>query len=80
VHNKVDEAASGIGLASANADRVNVIKVFSATKARDRESLGEAVTTWLARNPDVRIVKTFVLLSSDSEFHCMSLVLLGAHP
>jgi len=57
-----------------------VIKVFSATKARDRESLGEAVTTWLARNPDVRIVKTFVLLSSDSEFHCMSLVLLGAHP
>ena len=57
-----------------------MIKVFSATKARDRESLGEAVTAWIARNPGVRIVKTFVLLSSDSEFHCLSIVLLGAQP
>lgn len=80
MHNRIDGAASGTGLASANADRVNVIKVFSATKARDRESLGEAVTAWIARNPGVRIVKTFVLLSSDSEFHCLSIVLLGAQP
>ena len=69
--------ASGTGLASASADKVNVVKVFSATKARDRESLGEVVTAWLALNPGVRVLKTFVMLSSDSRFHCLSIVLLG---
>ena len=78
---RVDEAvASGTGLASLNADKVNVVKVFSATRARDRESLGEAVTAWIASNPDVRVIKTFVALSSDSAFHCLSIVLLGARP
>jgi hypothetical protein len=78
VHNKVDEAGtSGPGLASVNADNINVVKVFSATRARDRESLGEVVTAWLAGNPDVRLSKTFVMLSSDSRFHCFSIVLIG---
>jgi hypothetical protein len=81
VHSRVDEAAaSGIGLASLNADKVNLVKVFSATRARDRESLGEVVTAWIARNPDVRVLKTFVMLSSDSAFHCLSIVLVGARP
>ena len=79
MHNRFDEAeASGTGLASASPEKVNVVKVFSATKARDRELLGEAVTAWLAGNPSVRVLKTFVMLSSDSEFHCLSIVLLGA--
>jgi hypothetical protein len=79
MHNRGDEAAaSGTGLASLNADKVNVVKVFTATKARDRESLGEVVTAWIARNPDVRVLKTFVMLSSDSQFHCLSIVLIGA--
>ena len=78
---RVDEAAtSGTGLAPLNADKVNVVKVFSATRARDRESLGEVVTDWLVRNPSVRVLKTFVMLSSDSAFHCLSIVLLGARP
>jgi hypothetical protein len=79
VHNRVDEAGvSGTGLASVNADKVDVVKVFSATKARGRESLGEAVTAWIADNPGVRVLKTFVMLSSDSQFHCLSIVLIGA--
>lgn len=81
MHSRVDEAAaSGIGLASLNADKVNLVKVFSSTRARDRESLGEVVTAWIARNPDVRVLKTFVMLSSDSAFHCLSIVLVGARP
>jgi hypothetical protein len=80
VHNRVDEAqASGTGLASVSADKVSVVKVFSATKAKDRELLGEAVTAWLAGNPGVRVLKTFVMLSSDNRFHCLSIVVLGAH-
>ena len=60
-----------------NANKVNLVKVFTATRARDRESLGEAVTAWIASNPDVRVLKTFVMLSSDSKFHCLSIVLIG---
>ena len=81
VHNRVDEAAaSGTGLAPLSADKVSVVKVFSATRAKDRESLGEVVTAWIAQNPGVRVIKTFVMLSSDSRFHCLSIVLLGARP
>jgi hypothetical protein len=81
VHNRIDKAAaSGTGLASPNADKVNVVKVFSATRAKDRESLGEIVTAWIARNPGVRVLKTFVMLSSDSAFHCLSIVLVGTRP
>jgi hypothetical protein len=79
VHNRVgDVEVSGGGLVSVNADKVNMVKVFSATRVRDRESLGEAVTAWIAHNADVRILKTFVMLSSDSRFHCLSIVLIGA--
>lgn len=58
--------------------QISVFKVFSATKARDREQLGERVGAWLATNPHLEIRETFVRLSSDREFHCMSFVLLCA--
>lgn len=78
VHTMVDEAAApGTGLASVNPVQINLVKVFSATKAKDRESLGEVVTSWIARNPGVRVLKTFVMQSSDSQFHCLSIVLIG---
>jgi hypothetical protein len=81
VDDKFDEVtASGTGLASLKGEQVNIVKVFSATKAKDRASLGEAVTAWLTRNSGVRILKTFVTLSSDSEFHCLSIVLVGVGP
>lgn len=51
------------------------VKVFSATKARDREELSDNVTRWLKSNADLEIVDRVVCQSSDEEFHCYSLVL-----
>jgi len=50
------------------------VKVFSATKAKEREELGEAVTRWLRSNP-VEVVDRVVSQSSDDEFHCLTIVL-----
>ncbi len=51
------------------------VKVFSATKAKEREELGETVTRWLRSNADVEIVDRVVTQSSDDEFHCLTIVL-----
>ena len=51
------------------------VKVFSATKAKDREELGETITRWLRSNSDIEIVDRVVTQSSDDEFHCLSIVL-----
>jgi hypothetical protein len=51
------------------------VKVFSATKAKEREELGETVTRWLRANPDLEIVDRVVTQSSDDEFHCLTIVL-----
>ena len=57
-------------------DMTRGVKVFTATKARDREALGDIVTNWLRENPDVRIVEKTVTQSSDSQFHCLTITLL----
>jgi hypothetical protein len=59
-------------------DKINFVKVFSATKARDRDTLGERVTAWIHANPGIAILRTVVSQTSDSEFHCLSFVLLCA--
>jgi len=51
------------------------VKVFSATKAKDRDELGEQVTRWLRANADLEIVDRTVVQSSDNEFHCLTVVL-----
>lgn len=51
------------------------VKVFSATKAKEREEIGEHVSRWLKSNQDLEIVDKVVAQSSDNEFHCYSLVL-----
>src|SRR5262245_8675797 len=51
----------------------NAAKVFSATMAQDRESLGDKVTAWIASNPRREIVDTVVTLSSDDAFHCLAI-------
>ncbi|MBX5482178.1 MAG: hypothetical protein IRZ16_10135 [Myxococcaceae bacterium] len=51
------------------------VKVFSATKAKEREELGENVTRWLRSNSDLEVVDRVVVQSSDNEFHCYTLVL-----
>ena len=50
-------------------------KVFTATKAKDREELGEVLTRWLRDNPRVRILDKVVTQSSDNEFHCLSITI-----
>jgi hypothetical protein len=49
------------------------VKIFSATKARDRECLSDDITRWLRANPEIEIVDKVVTQSSDSEFHCLAL-------
>ena len=55
------------------------VKVFSATKAKDREELGESITRWLQANADLEIVDRVVSQSSDNEFHCLTIVLFYRH-
>ncbi len=50
------------------------VKVFSTTLARDREAMGATVTRWLAEHPELEPVDHDVRQSSDSEFHCLSII------
>jgi hypothetical protein len=50
-------------------------KVFTATRAKEREELGETLTRWLRANPNVEIVDKIVTQSSDREFHCLSVTI-----
>jgi len=60
----------------------NSIKVFTATKARDRVGLGESVTRWIRDrdNEDCEIVNAKVTQSSDKEFHCLTITLFYIRP
>ncbi len=50
-------------------------KVFTATKARDRDELGEVLTRWIQSNPNAKIIDKVVTQSSDREFHCLSITI-----
>ena len=50
------------------------VKVFSATKAADRQALGDKLTSWLNSKRDVSILDTVVRQSSDQQFHCLSIL------
>jgi hypothetical protein len=51
------------------------VKVFSATKARERDEIGENITQWLRENQGIELVDRVVLQSSDNEFHCLTITL-----
>lgn len=51
------------------------VKVFSATKAKERDELSDNITRWLKSNSDLEIVDRVVRQSSDNEFHCYSMLL-----
>jgi len=55
--------------------RYNGVKVFTATKAKERESLGDNVTVWIRQHPKAEIVNTVVTQSSDREFHCLTITI-----
>jgi hypothetical protein len=56
-------------------ERFTGVKVFSTTLARDRESMGETITRWLAERPQIEVVDREVRQSSDKEFHCLTITL-----
>lgn len=52
------------------------VKVFSATKARERELIGDRINEWLDDTiKQVEIVDTIVTQSSDREFHCLTITI-----
>jgi|GEM_PF-335296 hypothetical protein len=55
---------------------ISAVKVFSTTMARDRLELGNRVTEWLARHPELTVVDRIVTQTSDREFHCLSITLM----
>jgi hypothetical protein len=55
-------------------------KVFTATKAKDRDELGEVLTRWLRDNPRAKILDKVVTQSSDREFHCLSITIFYEVP
>jgi hypothetical protein len=62
------------------ASRFNRVKVFSATKAREREELGDTVNRWLEEHEGIEITDHVVQQSSDSEFHCLSILIFYRSP
>ncbi|WAS98190.1 hypothetical protein [Nannocystis punicea] len=56
------------------------VKVFSATKAWEREQISDRINEWLEANPGVEIVDKVVTQSSDSEFHCLTITLFYSRP
>ena len=52
------------------------VKVFSATKHKERDELGETITEWLEGMKDrITIVDKVITQSSDSEYHCLAITI-----
>lgn len=64
----------------ADASKFDGVKVFSATKAREREELGEVITRWLTDHAELTVVEQVVTQSSDNEFHCLTVTIFYKHP
>ena len=58
----------------------NAVKVFTATRAKEREALGEVMSAWLKRmEGTIEVVDTKVIQSSDQQFHCLTIVVFYRH-
>jgi hypothetical protein len=56
------------------------VKVFSATKHKERDELGETVTRWLTgQRGKIELVDKIVTQSSDSEYHCVTITVFYNH-
>jgi hypothetical protein len=57
------------------ANAYDSVKVFTATKAKEREALGEVITAWMRRNEGlIEVINTEVRQSSDQQFHCLTII------
>lgn len=54
---------------------ISAVKVFTATRAADRDALGNKLSAWLQSHPEYDVVRASVAQSSDASFHCLSIVL-----
>ncbi len=52
------------------------VMVFTATKAKERENIGDRITKWLRTGPPKIIRDVQVTQSSDEEFHCLTITIL----
>lgn len=57
--------------------RIPIIKVFAATMARDRDTLGETATAWMRDLPTFQLTEIRTHQSSDSSFHCVTIIVIG---
>ena len=57
--------------------RLVEVKVFSATKRKDRDRLDEVATAWLRDHQNFDRLTARVTLSSDLEYHCLSITFMG---
>ncbi len=51
------------------------VKVFSATKARERDEMGATISRWVKQHSDLDIVEKVITQSSDREFHCYTMTI-----
>ena len=58
----------------------NGVKIFSATVAQSRESLGDRVMAWLRADPARQVVDTVITQSSDEAFHCIAITIFYWEP
>ena len=62
------------------AARINLVKVFSATKAGERAQLGDRLSAWSESHPTIEILEVTVTQSSDSYFHCLAITVFAHQP
>ncbi|MEE8408808.1 MAG: hypothetical protein V3T05_04320 [Myxococcota bacterium] len=52
------------------------VKIFSATKQKDRNEIGEVATRWIRENRErIEIVDKTITQSSDNAYHCLTITL-----
>lgn len=51
------------------------VTVFSATTVQRRDRVGDEITAWLRAHPERVPVNTIVRQSSDTRFHCLSILI-----
>jgi hypothetical protein len=62
------------------AHKFNGVKIFSATMFSQRQQLGDGVTQWLSKRPELAVVDIVVTQSSDAAFHCVTISVFYREP
>ncbi|MBU1534523.1 hypothetical protein KKF84_04335 [Myxococcota bacterium] len=52
------------------------VKVFTATKAKERDALGNQITNWLREANGIELISKQTTQSSDNEYHCLTVTIV----